>query len=80
MAKTLESSDYTSIRRRIEQALTIQLPNRIDQQPASLMPFACNPREPMPKGLPLRLSDYLEPGPVNTTHGIRQCERLFSSG
>ena len=60
MAKTPESSDYTSIKRRIEQALTTQLPNRLDQQPAGLMPFAGNPGKPMPKGLPFRLTDYLE--------------------
>jgi len=60
MAKTPESSDYTSVKRRIEQALTTLLPNRIDQQPGVLMPFAGNPGEPMPKGLPFRLSDYLE--------------------
>ena len=60
MAETPESSDYTSVKRRIEQVLTTQLPNRIDQQPVGLMPFAGNPREPMPKGLPFRLTDYLE--------------------
>jgi REP element-mobilizing transposase RayT len=60
MAKTPESSDYTSVKHRIEQALTTQLPNRVDQQPVSLMPFAGNPRESMPKGLPFRLSDYLD--------------------
>ena len=60
LAKTPESSEYTSIKRRIEQALTTQLPNRIDQQCTGLMPFAGNPREPMPKGLPFRLTNYLE--------------------
>ena len=60
MAKTPEVSAHTSIKRRIEQALTTQLPNRIGQQPGTLIPFAGNPREPMPKGLPFHLSDYLE--------------------
>ena len=60
MATTPESSEYTSIRRGIEQALTTQLPNRLDQQSGPLMPFAGNPREPMPRGLPFRLTDYLE--------------------
>jgi REP element-mobilizing transposase RayT len=60
MAMTPETSDHTSVKRRIEQALATQLPNRVDQQPANLMPFAGNPREPMPKGLPFRLTDYLE--------------------
>ena len=60
LATTPESSEYTSIRRRIEQAQTTRLPNRLDQQASQLMPFAGNPREPMPNGLPFRLTDYLE--------------------
>jgi len=60
MATTPEMSDYTSVKHRIEQALTTQLPNRLDQQPASLMPFTGNSREPMSRGLPFKLTDYLE--------------------
>jgi REP element-mobilizing transposase RayT len=60
MAKTPESSDHTSIKRRIEQALKTQIPNRLDQQASRLMPFAGNPRDDMPSGLPFRLTDYLE--------------------
>ena len=60
MATTPESSEYTSIKRRIEQALTTQIPNCVDQQTSTLMPFAGNPREPMQRGLPFRLTDYLE--------------------
>jgi REP element-mobilizing transposase RayT len=60
MARTPESSEYTSIKHRIERARASQLPNRLAQQPSALMPFAGNPREPMPAGLPFRLTDYLE--------------------
>jgi hypothetical protein len=60
MANTPEASDHTSIKHRIEQALTTQLSNRIDQQPGTLMPFAGNLMKPMPKGLPFRLADYIE--------------------
>jgi len=44
----------------IEKARHTQLPNPIDQQPEQLLPFAGNPRENMPAGLPFRLTDYLE--------------------
>ncbi|MCP4233324.1 MAG: transposase, partial [Aestuariibacter sp.] len=54
MADTPESSDYTSIQKRIRSALANK------QQPTVLMPFVGNPRNDMPKGLPFRLKDYLE--------------------
>ena len=60
MAKTPELSDHTSIKRRINQALATQQSNRCDQQPETLLPFAGNPRNNMPKGLPFRLTDYIE--------------------
>ena len=53
MANTPEASAHTSVKRRIKAA-----GNR--RQPESLLPFAGNPREPMPVGLPFRLQDYLE--------------------
>lgn len=55
MAATPENSDFTSIRQRI-------LHREEDRaaQPEQLHPFAGNPREDMPKGLPFRLDDYLE--------------------
>ena len=55
MAETPELSEHTSIQRRI-------LARDINQhvQPTELMPFAGNPREPMPEGLPFKLEDYLE--------------------
>jgi hypothetical protein len=60
MATAPESSDHTSVRRRIKRARKTQIPNRIDQQPIDLLPFAGNPREDMPAGLPFRMTDYLE--------------------
>ena len=53
MAKSPESSAHTSIRQRIKAALHSQ------DQPASLFPFAGNPRLDMPEGIPMVLSDYL---------------------
>ena len=52
MAQTPEASEHTSIQRRISAA-------RDGQQPGQLFPFAGNPREPMPAGLPFQLQDYL---------------------
>jgi hypothetical protein len=60
MAETPEQSDYTSIKRRIRQALKVQHPDQLEQQPDRLYPFVGYPREPMPDGLPFRLSDYIE--------------------
>jgi len=60
MAKTPETSDHTSIKERIQKAQTTYSPNHPQQQPSSLLSFAGYPREVMPKGLPFRLSDYLE--------------------
>jgi len=60
MANTPERSKHTSVQRRITTARHSPLPNRIDQQPQQLLPFAGNPRNDMPAGLPFRLTDYLE--------------------
>jgi len=60
MADTPEQSDYTSIRRRCKQATSAHLPNHPQQQAKGLMPFAGNPCLNMPRGLPFRLTDYLE--------------------
>ncbi|WP_308366061.1 MULTISPECIES: transposase [unclassified Microbulbifer] len=53
MAESPETSDHTSVQRRIKAA-------KIRRQPQALFPFVGNPREPMPAGLPFRLQDYLE--------------------
>ena len=60
MATTPEASNHTSIQRRIATARHVQSPNHKDQQPEQLLPFAGNPRESMPAGLPFRLTDYIE--------------------
>jgi hypothetical protein len=54
-AKSPETSEYTSVQERIAAAIRAD-----EQQPDQLMPFVGNLREPMPKGLPFRLVDYLE--------------------
>lgn len=51
--QTPETSNYTSIKKRITAA-------RHNQQPKALYPFVGNPRENQPNGLPFRLEDYLE--------------------
>jgi len=57
---------YHCVSRCVRRAFRLQLsnrpqtPNRIDQQPTSLLPFAGNPRKDMPKGLPFRYTGYLE--------------------
>ena len=60
IAQTPETSTHTTIKKRIEQACASKTPNRHDQQSSSLLPFAGNPRKEMPKGLPFRLTDYIE--------------------
>ena len=60
MATTPEASIHTSIQRRIEKARNTNWPNQIEQQSVLLLPFAGNPREGMPTGLPFRLTDYIE--------------------
>jgi len=53
IAKTPEHSAFTSIRLRIKAILN-------NEQPKSLLNFVGNPRKNMPKGLPFRLTDYLQ--------------------
>jgi len=59
MAATPEHADYTSIQRRIL-CLQRAVQHHTNPQPPELIPFAGNPRDPMPEGLPFRLQDYLE--------------------
>ena len=54
MAKTPETSDHTSIQKRIHAAKKSQT------QPHNLMPFVGNPRQDMPKGIAYSLKDYCE--------------------
>ncbi|MDH5518321.1 MAG: transposase [Gammaproteobacteria bacterium] len=60
IAKTPETSDYTSIKKRIVKARSSSTPNNPQQQCKPLMPFVGNPRKQMPHGLPFRLTDYME--------------------
>ena len=53
MASTPETSDYTSLKKRIEHA-------KHGKQPKSLLRFAGNPRKHMTKGIPFELTYYLE--------------------
>ena len=59
MAETPETSDFTSIKDRIETA-QIDLATPEPKQPQTLFPFVGYPRQDMPAGLPFRLQDYLE--------------------
>jgi len=53
IAKTPETSDFTSIQKRIKAAIK-------DEQPTSLLPFVGNERKDMPKGLMFNAKDYLQ--------------------
>lgn len=60
MATTPETSDYTSVKKRIAEVQKTPDTTIEPYQPATLVPFVGNPREPMPQGLPFKLSEYLE--------------------
>lgn len=68
MATTPEDSDHTSIQLRInywkEKSKQTDNAHAEDEQetlqPKSLLPFAGNPRQPMPAGLPFNLIDYIQ--------------------
>ena len=60
MAKTPEQSAHASIQKRIKKAKSAHTANHPGQQVKALMPFAGNPRQDSPDGLPFRLTDYLE--------------------
>ncbi|WP_407333559.1 transposase [Enterovibrio sp. 27052020O] len=53
MAETPETSEHTSIKARIESLKKAEI------TAAHLFPFAGNPRQDMPDGIPFRLMDYL---------------------
>ena len=60
MAVTPEQSDHTSVKKRSRRAKLATQPNHPNQQVPQLLPFVGNPGNDMPKGLPFRLTDYLE--------------------
>ena len=59
MAKTPETSEYTSIKHRSSIAACSRTPNTIVEQASQLLPFAGNPKQSMPKGVAAKLTDYL---------------------
>ena len=60
MAKTPEESEHTSVKKRAEKAKEAHSPNHPKQQAYGLLPFAGNPRQDMPEGIQMRLTDYLD--------------------
>ena len=60
IAATPESSDHTSVKRRSEKATASKQPNHPNQQAEALLPFVGNPRQNIPKGIQMKLTDYLE--------------------
>lgn len=60
MTRSLETSEHTSIKKRILKAQQAEQPLHLQQQPQSLMPFVGYPQQDMPKGLAFRLNDYRE--------------------
>ncbi len=60
MADTPEQSKHTSIKKRAEKAKRATQANHSNQQVKELHPFVGNPRQNLPKGIQMRLTDYLE--------------------
>ena len=60
MAKTPEKSQHTSIKKRIEKSVKSDKPNNQKEQVDGLLNFAGRPRKDMPKGIPCRLTTYIE--------------------
>lgn len=58
-AKTPETSDYTSIKKRVAFASNNPSPTVIENQPKELFPFVGNPRKNIPTGLSFSLIDYM---------------------
>ncbi|MCG7997345.1 MAG: transposase [Candidatus Thiodiazotropha taylori] len=61
MAQTPETAEFTSIEERISKIKqTPGAPNPQPEQPSQLLSFVGNPHADMPKGLPFRLTDYIQ--------------------
>jgi REP element-mobilizing transposase RayT len=60
MAATLETSDHTSIKKRMDHLRQTSNQHQKPSQPQVLFPFVGSPRQPMQQGLPFKLVDYLE--------------------
>jgi REP element-mobilizing transposase RayT len=60
MAKTLENSDHTSVKKRCLKAHKNKGLNQVSQQERSLYPFVGNPKLGQAEGIQVKLTDYLE--------------------
>jgi REP element-mobilizing transposase RayT len=60
LAETPEQSEYTSIQERTHQFKQNPGSDKESNTPSALLPFAGDSRQDIPKGLPFRLTDYLE--------------------
>jgi REP element-mobilizing transposase RayT len=60
LAETPEESEYTSIAERAKKLKQNHDLGEVDHDSGNFLPFADNPREHMPKGLPFQFRDYLE--------------------
>jgi hypothetical protein len=62
MAETAETSDHTSLKKRIEHQdqTSLENPGAIRTQPNDLLAFTGYPRNKMPSGLPFHYTEYLE--------------------
>ena len=60
ISNTPEESDYTSIKQRCEKAKATPQTNHKHQQAEGLHPFVGNPRQNIPQGIQMKLTDYLE--------------------
>ena len=60
MADTPEQSEHTTIKKRAERAKAVAQANHPNEQVEELHPFVGNPRHNSPKGIQMRLTDYLE--------------------
>ncbi|MDP2505505.1 transposase [Oceanobacter sp. 3_MG-2023] len=59
IAATLETSDHTSVSRRINDATTTVNTDAIERQSSGLLPFVGHPKQHSPVGIQMPLSDYL---------------------
>ena len=60
MHNKIETSKYTSIKKRCEQAKKTNQPNKLNNQVNTLLNFAGKPKKDMPKGIPCELTTYIE--------------------
>ncbi|WP_233243786.1 hypothetical protein [Bacterioplanes sanyensis] len=60
MAATPEKSAHTSIKLRIEKVKVSRQPNHPKQQPRELLSFVGNPRQNIPLGIQMKLTNYRE--------------------